>query len=127
MRAVGTFDVKVNPLVAYAEGSRLGRMSIDKQFQGDIIATSKGEMLATRSPVDGSAGYVALEQVNGTLSGRAGSFVLQHSCTMTRGAQTQSITVVPDSGTDDLAGLSGSLLIIIEGKKHSYEFDYTIA
>jgi len=126
MRAVGTFEVKLVPLAAYAEGSPLGRMSIDKIFQGDIAGTSRGEMLATRSPVNGSAGYVALEQVTGTLKGRAGTFVFQHSCTMTRGAQTQSITVVPDSGTGELAGLSGSLMIIIEGKKHSYEFDYAM-
>jgi len=126
MRAAGTFEVKLAPLAVYAEGSPLGRMSIDKHFQGDIAGTSKGEMLATRSPVDGSAGYVALEQVTGTLKGRAGTFVLQHSCTMTRGAQAQSITVVPDSGTGELAGLAGSLLIIIEGKKHSYEFDYAM-
>jgi hypothetical protein len=126
MRATGTFDVKLSPLPAYAEGSPLARMSIDKQFQGDLTGISKGEMLATRSPVSGSAGYVALEHVTATLHGKAGSFVLQHSSTMYRGAATQSVTVVPDSGTGELVGLAGSMLIIIEGKTHSYEFDYSL-
>ena len=127
MRATGTFDVKLAPLAACAEGSPLARMSIDKQFQGDLIGSSKGEMLAARSPVSGSAGYVALEQVTATLHGLAGTFVLQHSSTMNRGGATQSITVVPDSGTGELASLAGSMLIIVEGKKHSYEFNYTLA
>jgi hypothetical protein len=127
MRATGTFDVKLNPLPAYAEGSPLARMSLDKQFQGDLAGTSKGEMLATMSPVKGSAGYVALEQVTATLHGKAGSFVLQHSSTMNRGTAAQSVAVVSDSGTGELVGLAGSMLIIIEGKKHSYEFDYSLA
>ena len=102
-------------------------MSLDKVFKGDLEATSYGEMLAWRSPVPGSAGYVAMERVSGSLHGRTGAFVLQHSSTLTRGAQRQSVTVVPDSGTGELTGLSGQLTIIIADGKHSYEFDYTIA
>ncbi len=128
-RATGTFEVKLAPLATYenVEASPLGRMSIDKQFQGDLAGTSKGEMLTGMSSVKGSAGYVAMERVNGTLHGRRGSFVLQHSATMTRGTPQLSITVVPDSGTDELVGISGNMQIIIEGSKHSYVFEYTIA
>lgn len=103
-----------------------GRMSIDKQFQGDLEATSKGTMLAMRTAVKGSAGYVAMELVEGTLAGQTGSFILQHSGTMTRGAPEQSVTVVPDSGTGELAGISGRMTIIIEAGKHSYEFEYSL-
>jgi hypothetical protein len=124
MLAKGTFEVKLVPQ-ADADTS-VGRMSIDKQFQGDIAGTSKGMMLAAMTAVPNSAGYVAIEKVTGTLHGKRGTFVLQHSSTMARGVPTQSITVIPDSGTDELKGLSGSLVIIVEGKKHSYEFEYTI-
>src|SRR3954469_13202308 len=102
-KAGGTFEVKLTPLAA-AEGfgdPSVGRMAIEKQFQGDLDATSKGEMLATRTAVDGSAGYVALERVTGSLHGRAGSFSLQHSGTMDRGSARLSVTVVPDSGTGE--------------------------
>ncbi len=99
-------------------------MSIDKQFHGDLEAASKGQMLAVRTAVKGSAGYVAMERVVGTLAGRAGSFVLQHSSTMTRGEPRQSITVVPDSGTDGLAGLTGTMTIEIKDGKHFYHFEY---
>jgi hypothetical protein len=101
-------------------------MLIDKRFGGDLEATSKGQMLAVRTKVEGSAGYVALERVEGTLAGRAGSFVLQHSGTMTRGAQQLSIAVVPDSGTGELEGLAGQMRINIADGRHSYEFDYTL-
>lgn len=101
-------------------------MSIDKRFRGDLDATSKGEMLAFRGE-QGSAGYVAMEKVVGTLHGKRGSFVLQHSSTLTRGAPTQSVTVVPDTGTDGLIGLSGTMTIIIEGKAHSYDFEYALS
>lgn len=130
MRATGPFEVKLNPLpTCHADaGSPLGRMSLDKQFHGDLEATSKGEMLASMSPVKGSAGYVAMEQVTGTLAGRSGSFVLQHSSTMTRGEPRQNVFVVPDSGTGELAGLSGTMTIIIApGGAHSYEFEYAFA
>jgi hypothetical protein len=101
-------------------------MSIDKQFHGDLEATSKGEMLAAMTETKGSAGYVAIERVTGALHGRTGAFVLQHSGTMNRGAASLSVTVVPDSGTDKLAGLSGKMAIQVEGGKHSYEFEYTL-
>jgi hypothetical protein len=102
-------------------------MSIDKQYHGDLEATGKGEMLTAGTDVKGSAGYVAMERVTGTLNGRKGSFALQHSGTLTRGAPQQSITVVPDSGTGQLVGLAGKLTVIIApGGKHSYQFDYTL-
>jgi hypothetical protein len=128
--ARGPFDVKIGPLDVYNkdEGAGLARMSIDKQFHGDLEATSKGEMLAAGSGGKGaSGGYVALERVTGTLQGRGGSFVLQHNATMTRGAPQLNIIVVPDSGTGALSGLSGKMNIIIaDGGKHSYEFDYAL-
>jgi hypothetical protein len=128
-RATGTFDVKVNPLQTHdaTPGSMLGRLSIDKQFRGDLDATSTGEMLSAGTSVKNSAGYVAIERVSGTLGGRRGTFVLQHSGTMNRGTPHLAVTVVPDSGTEQLAGLTGSLAIIIAPDgKHSYEFDYTL-
>jgi len=128
MQAKGTFDVKVVPLAA-DEGTDtggFGRLSIDKTFSGDLIGTSKGQMVGAFTAVEGSAGYVALERVTGTLNGRSGSFILQHSGSMSRGAQTLSITVVPDSGTDEMTGLAGTMQIIVEGKKHSYLFDHTL-
>ena len=124
MHATGTFDVTLAPQ-ADAD-SAIGRMSIDKQFHGDLDGTSKGTMLASMTAIPSSAGYVALEKVTGTLHGKRGTFALQHSGTMNRGAQSLTITVVPDSGTDELAGIFGSMKIIIEGKKHSYEFEYTL-
>jgi hypothetical protein len=123
--AHGDFEVKLAP--QSAADAPIGRMSIDKQFHGDLEATSKGEMLAFMTSVKGSAGYVAMEQVTGALNGRSGTFVLQHSGTMTRGDQQQSVTVVPDSGTEELKGLSGKMTIIIANGKHSYDFDYEIA
>jgi len=128
MHAAGPFDVKVSPLPAYdtSEGSPFSRMSIDKEFKGDLAATSKGEMLAAGTPVKGSAVYVAVERVTGTLDGRKGSFILHHTGLMTRGAPHLSVNVVPDSGTDQLAGLSGTMDIIIAGGSHSYDFRYTL-
>ncbi|HYO45575.1 MAG TPA: DUF3224 domain-containing protein, partial [Gemmatimonadota bacterium] len=99
----------------------------EKRFHGDLEAVSKGQMLAAGTGVDGSAGYVAIEEVSGRLHGRSGTFLLQHSGTMTRGAPHLSVTVVPDSGTDQLAGLAGTMTIEIEDGNHSYEFDYTLA
>jgi len=126
--ASGPFDVKLNPLPAYdtTEGSTLARMSIDKTFHGDLEGTSKGEMLSASTGVQGSAGYVAIERVSGTLRGRKGTFVLQHSGTMTRGTPQLTITVVPDSGTGQLAGLTGKMMINIADGKHSYDFEYTL-
>jgi len=126
--ASGTFEVKMNPQADDNVGDpTVGRMSLDKQFHGDLEATSKGQMLAFSSEVKGSAGYVAMERVNGTLHGKSGSFALQHSGTMNRGAPQLSITVVPDSGTGDLVGLAGKMTINIVDGKHFYEFDYTLA
>lgn len=127
--ATGTFDVKLNPVASDApeEGSALGRLSLDKQWHGDLEATSKGEMLTAGSNVKNSAGYVAIERVAGTLHGKKGTFALQHSGTMNRGVPSLIITVVPDSGTGQLAGISGTLMIIIADGKHSYDFEYTLA
>ena len=126
-RASGTFDVKLTPATDGAE-SPAGRMTIDKEFQGDLAGTSKGQMLmASSETVEGSAGYVAIEKVTGTLNGRSGTFYLQHSGTMTRGAGELNITVIPDTGTGDLLGLSGRFNINISGGQHSYDFDYTLA
>jgi hypothetical protein len=127
-RATGTFEVTLVPQKPdnkESEKANIQRMSADKQYHGDLEGTSQGEMLAVGDP-RGSAGYVAMERVTGKLKGRSGSFVLQHSGTMTRGAPQLTITVVPDSGTGELAGLSGKMNIIIENGKHSYEFDYTL-
>lgn len=123
--AGGTFEVKVSP-EATDDSGVLGRMSIDKQFHGDLEAGSKGQMLTAGTSVKGSAGYVAMERVNGTLQGRSGSFVLQHSGTMTRGTPQMTVTVLPDSGTDQLVGLSGVMTIRIDQGKHSYELEYTL-
>jgi Protein of unknown function (DUF3224) len=126
-RASGTFDVKMNPRTpAEDELDSLARMVLDKSFSGDLEATSQGQMLAFRTPVEGSAGYVAMEVVRGTLQGRRGTFVLQHSGIMNRGEASLTLVVVPDSGTDELEGLSGSMAIVIEEGKHLYEFDYTL-
>ena len=127
-RATGPFEVKLAPLPAYddSETSTPARLSIDKVFKGDLVATSKGEMLSAMTAVKGSAGYVAIERVSGTLAGRTGSFVLQHTGLMNRGAPSLTITVVPDSGTGELEGLSGTMNIVIEGGKHSYELDYSL-
>lgn len=129
--ASGPFNVKVAPQKPdndVAQAADLGRMSIDKQFHGDLEATSKGEMLAVQTETKGSAGYVAIERVTGVLKGRKGSFVLQHSATMDRGVPQLSITVVPDSGTGELKGIAGKMNIIIAPDgKHSYDFSYTIA
>ena len=127
-RASGTFEVKLSPQVDGEEGGAcVGRMLIDKRFAGDLVATSKGQMLAVRTAVEGSAGYVAMELVTGALHGRAGTFVLQHSGTMERGAQSLALNVVPDSATGDLEGLAGRMEIVISEGRHSYHFDYTLA
>ena len=126
-RASGTFDVKLTPKDMGTDAP-VGGMTIDKEFHGDLAGASKGQMLmASSNSVKDSAGYVAIEKVTGTLQGRRGSFYLQHSGTMTRGAGELTITVIPDTGTDQLVGLTGRMNIIIApGGKHSYEFDYTL-
>ncbi|GGC61591.1 DUF3224 domain-containing protein [Undibacterium terreum] len=124
----GSFDVKLTPQTSPGKPADTvpGRMSIDKQFNGELDAHSVGEMLAAMGNVKGSAGYVAIEQVTGKLQGRSGTFVLQHTGTMNRGAAQLSVTVVPDSGTGELTGLEGSMKIDIVDGKHFYEFDYTL-
>lgn len=127
-KATGTFEVQMLPQGEgdVAPGSSLGRMSLDKQFSGDLQAIGKGEMLAARSDVPTSAAYVAIERVTGTLQGRAGSFALVHRGVMTAAGQSLSIEVVPDTGTGALSGLSGTLGIRIEGGKHYYDFEYQL-
>lgn len=126
--AKGSFTVEMKPQAEpdTADGVSLGRMSLDKRFEGDLVATGSGEMLTALTPIKGSAGYVAIERVNGTLKGRSGSFIFQHSGTMDQGAQKLSITVVPGSGTGALAGIAGEFRINIKDGKHFYEFEYSI-
>jgi Protein of unknown function (DUF3224) len=126
--ATGTFEVKLVPLASDADPQdpALGRMSIDKQFHGDLEGAGKGQMLTGGTSVKGSGAYVAIEKVSGTLNDRRGTFILQHVGIMTRGAPQLTITVVPDSGTDELAGLSGRFNIKIDDGKHSYDFEYTV-
>lgn len=126
-QASGTFEVKLAPQDDKSEDALLGRMTIDKQFHGDLEATSQGQMLSAMTATKGSAGYVAIEKVSGTLQGRKGTFVLQHNGTMTRGEPALSVTVVPDSGTGELGGLAGKMTINIADGKHLYEFQYTLA
>jgi hypothetical protein len=129
-RVTGPFEVKVvpqKPDTQIARAANLGRLTIDKRFHGELEAISKGEMLAAHTEVKGSAAYVAMERVTGTLKGRSGSFVLQHSATMRRGKPASRITVVPDSGTGELQGLSGTMSITVgPDGAHSYEFDFKV-
>ncbi|MGH7591371.1 MAG: DUF3224 domain-containing protein [Gemmatimonadales bacterium] len=128
-RATGPFEVKLAPLEPYNkdEEAGLARMSIDKEFTGDLAAHSRGEMLAVGTGFKGSAGYVAVERVTGTLHGKRGGFALQHNATMDRGVPALNVIVVPDSGTGELQGITGRMNIIIApGGAHSYEFDYAI-
>jgi Protein of unknown function (DUF3224) len=127
MTARGTFDVKVTAQPQDdSAGGPFGRLFLDKQFHGDLEAVSKGQMLAAQTAVEGSGAYVAFELVTGTLNGKRGSFILQHKGTMRKGVYEMNVTVVPDSGTDELAGIAGAMKIVIEGGKHSYEFAYTM-
>ena len=130
MKVSGEFEVELRPLEAYAQGVsgiNLGRMSVDKSFRGGLVATSQGEMLSAMTAVEGSAGYVVIEQVQGTLAGKEGSFVLQHFGMMQRGEGRLILEVVPDSGTGELAGISGNMSILIEDGLHLYEFEYGFA
>ncbi len=128
--ATGEFVVKLQPLGVEGQDriqdSKFGRMSIDKTISGGLVATTVGQMLTAMTEVKGSAGYVAIEKVDGVLDGKKGSFALQHTGTMNRGAPSLLVTVVPDSGTNELVGLAGGFKIIIAGGKHSYEFKYTL-
>jgi hypothetical protein len=128
MHAEGTFDVKNAPLTAddALAGTTIGRYGLDKQFHGNLEATSKGEMLGAGTPATGTAGYVAIEQVTGTLNGRTGSFALQHFGTMEDNKFELVVKVVPGSGTESLTGISGTMTIKIVGGKHSYQMDYSL-
>lgn len=129
MKATGSFEVKMTPLdfsAQASDGAQLGRMSIDKIFHGDLSAQSKGEMLSAMSSVKGSAGYVAIEQANGTLHGKKGSFILQHFGTMAGTDNKLILEVVPNSGSRELENISGTMAIIIKEGKHFYEFDYQL-
>lgn len=127
MHATGSFEIQMKAQGGGTDGKTFPRFTSDKQFQGDLEGTSVGEMLASGPPPSGpkgSGGYVAMERVTGKLSRRTGSFILQHSSTMNLGVQNQSITVVPQSGTGELAGLEGKMIIRTKGEKHYYDFDY---
>jgi hypothetical protein len=128
MHAEGTFDVKNAPLTAddALAGTTIGRYGLDKQFHGDLEATSKGEMLGAGTPATGTAGHVAIEEVTGTLNGRTGSFALQHFGTMEDNKFELVVKVVPGSGTEKLTGISGTMTIKIVGGKHSYQMDYSL-
>jgi hypothetical protein len=129
MLATGTFSTSLQPITAYApdgEGTKQGRMSIDKEFFGELIGISVGEMLTAMTPVQGSAGYVAIEKVTGELNGKKGSFALQHFGIMRSKESRLILEVVPDSGTDELTGLSGSMEIRREDGEHFYDFDFSL-
>jgi hypothetical protein len=129
LHATGPFEVKLNPQAPDENGggAAIGRMFLDKQFHGDLEATSKGTMLAAGTGAKGSSGgYVALEIVTGTLMGRTGTFILQHAGTMTHGIPNLSVTIVPDSGTGQLTGITGTMSINIADRKHSYDLEYTL-
>lgn len=126
--AQGLFEVKTAPLPAddATAATSIGRYSLDKVYHGDLDAASAGEMLSAGNPSSGTAGYVAMEHVTGTLHGKRGSFALQHFGTMNAGAFDLNVRVVPGSGTDDLEGIAGTLKIIIAAGKHSYSVEYTL-
>lgn len=127
-RAMGSFEVTLQPLpnTEVTDHPQFGRRLLIKKFSGDLVATARGQMLTVMSTVKGSAGYVAIDHVTGELDGLQGSFVLQHSGSMNRGVQSLSIMVVPDTGTGDLVGLSGTLSISIIDGRHFYDFIYSL-
>lgn len=128
-RAAGTFDVTVKPVAAddHSDGGALGRMTIDKVYHGDLEGSAVGQMLTGMSPSEKTSGvYVAVERVTATLKGRQGTFILHHTGILDRGAQNLKVTVVPDSGTEQLAGISGTMSIDIRDGKHFYTFDYSL-
>ena len=128
MHAHGTFEVKIKPLAldGPAADERLGRMSIEKQFHGDLVATGLGQMLTAMTSTEGSAAYTAVERVSGTLAGRQGSFALVHRGVMSRAGMELSVTIVPDSGEGELEGIAGQLAIVVAGGVHSYDLEYTL-
>lgn len=124
--ATGTFEVKLTPQNDNSEDKSLGRMTVEKQWHGEVEGMSNGQMLTGGDVKTGSAGYVAMEKFTGSVKGRKGSFILQHSATMTRGKGNLAITIVPDSGTEELKGITGKLTIKIEGGKHFYDLEYSL-
>lgn len=124
--AKGEFEVKLVPQTEERSIPLLGRLIIDKVFHGDIEGSSQGQMLSAKTAVPASAGYVAIERVEATINGRQGSFVLQHNATMNKGESMLNIIIVPDSGTDELAGIAGKMNILIKDKKHFYDMEYTL-
>jgi hypothetical protein len=125
----GSFEVTMNAEPPYdaVDGVTLARARIDKRFTGPLDATAEVQMIGARTPIAGSAGYVAIERITGTLAGKRGTFVCQHNGVMTRGAPALTVTVVPDSGTGELKGLSGHMDIQIVEGKHFYELDFELA
>jgi hypothetical protein len=125
--ATGSFEVKLVPLDSGFSDPSLGRMTIEKQYHGDLEATSLGQMLTARMGKQDSGGYVAIEKVSGALNGQAGTFILQHNGIMRGSIARLTVTVVPESGTGQLEGIAGEMSIKIEGAgKHSYNFEYTL-
>ena len=124
-RATGTFTPTFEPLPIDDEA--MARMRVEKAFDGDLVGSGRAEMISVGTAVEGSAGYVAIDRITGSLHGRQGTFVLQHHGLMDRGAGTLSVTVVPDSGTDELTGLRGEFRIDNVAGEHRYTFDYEIA
>jgi hypothetical protein len=124
--AKGTFEVKMTPLEDKTLEAGIGRMNDDKQLHGDIEGTGKSQMLYAYGDKKESGAYVAIEKISGTLNGRKGTFILYHAGSMTAAGQEMNIYVVPDSGTDELTGISGKFNIIITDGKHSYDFEYTL-
>jgi hypothetical protein len=126
-RAMGSFEVSLEPLsnTEVSNNAHLGRLLLNKKFTGDLMASARGQMLSAGTATRGSAAYVAIDQVTGTLEGRKGSFMLQHTGRMNRGVPSLSIMVVPDSGTDELEGLTGTLSINIVDGRHFYDFLYS--
>jgi len=127
MHATGPFDVRVTPQDDKSDDPLLGRMALDKQYHGDLEGTGKGQMLTAGTSVKGSGAYVAIEKFTGTLKGRSGTFVLHHLGTMTQNVPQLSVSIVPDSGTGELKGISGKMTInIAAGGKHSYDLEYKL-
>ena len=126
-RATGSFEVILQPLsnADVTGDAMLGRLLLTKKFSGDLQASARGQMLSAGTTTRGSAGYVAIDHVTGELDGRKGSFMLQHSGSMHRGVPSLSIKVVPDSGTDELMGITGTLSINVVDGRHFYDFLYS--
>ena len=129
MQAKGTFTVNLNPLTIDfpgTEGNNLGRMRIEKNYSGELTASGHGEMLSVRTAVPQSAGYVAIEQVTGTLAGKRGSFILQHYGLMSPDGESLTMEIVPDSGTGEWQGIAGRLTIQRTGDEHAYQLEYDL-